>query len=115
MISNVLDSVCCLWLCLDLLTMVKILSDPFPPPKLIEQGREDQGLEASTGPHININTGLYFIRQWPGGQKFFRQWMQMKVEGPVKDRGIGHDQDGLNLMVRCESAISVSVVAFCQI
>ena len=63
-------------------------------------GADDQGLEAGTGPHININTGVYFIRQFDGAKRFFKKWLEQKVEGPVQNRGIGHDQDGLNLMAR---------------
>lgn len=66
------------------------------------EGANDQGLEAGTGPHININTGVYFIRQFDGAKRFFNKWLEQKAEGPVQNRGIGHDQDGLNLMVRWE-------------
>ena len=56
----------------------------------------DQGLESlSPLPFININTGVYFVRQWGNGTAFFEKWLAQKVEGPVKDRGIGHDQVGL--------------------
>ena len=63
-------------------------------------GLDSQGLEVDVGPHININTGVYFVRQFPGGRAFFQKWFERKIAGPVKDRGIGHDQDGLNLLAR---------------
>ncbi|GAX75130.1 hypothetical protein CEUSTIGMA_g2574.t1 [Chlamydomonas eustigma] len=63
-------------------------------------GPGDQGLEADTGPHHNINTGVYFIQQYPGGKNFLNAWLSQKKEGPVRTRGIGHDQDGLNLLAR---------------
>ncbi|GAX75129.1 hypothetical protein CEUSTIGMA_g2573.t1 [Chlamydomonas eustigma] len=54
--------------------------------------RDDQGLESMTSPHININTGMYFLRYFPEGKEFFKAWFSMKAEG--------HDQDGFNTMSR---------------
>lgn len=55
----------------------------------------DQGLEAMTSPYININTGVYFVRQYPGGNHFFSEWLKLK--------GDHDDQDGLNTLVRGEA------------
>ncbi|KXZ42497.1 hypothetical protein GPECTOR_141g695 [Gonium pectorale] len=57
-------------------------------------GKGDTGLEVSTNPHTNINTGVYFMRQWPGGLAFFAEWLRWQ------DKKIGHDQDGFNYLVR---------------
>jgi hypothetical protein len=38
------------------------------------------------------NPGVYFVRHWPGGKHFFQQWFKQKEAG--------HDQDGLNTLVR---------------
>ena len=54
--------------------------------------KDDQGLEQMTSPHININTGVYFIRYWPEGKEFFKAWFSQKAAG--------HDQDGLNACAR---------------
>ncbi|GLI60715.1 hypothetical protein VaNZ11_002808 [Volvox africanus] len=54
----------------------------------------DTGLEASANPHFNINTGVYFMRQWPGGLEFFDLWLAWQ------DKRVGHDQDGFNYLAR---------------
>ncbi|GIL50740.1 hypothetical protein Vafri_6891 [Volvox africanus] len=52
-------------------------------------------VEYNSSPFTNINTGIYFIRQWPGGLAFFDEvWL------PMQDKRIGHDQDGFNWVVR---------------
>ncbi|GIM04886.1 hypothetical protein Vretimale_9381 [Volvox reticuliferus] len=52
-------------------------------------------VEYNSSPYTNINTGIYFIRQWPGGLAFFDEvWL------PMQDKHIGHDQDGFNWVVR---------------
>ena len=79
---------------------------------------DDQGLDELTSPHVNINTGdriyalyrfhsavsvsnvktffrstgMYFLRHWEGGKKFFEAWFSQK--------SMGHDQDGFNAMSR---------------
>ncbi|KAL6755674.1 nucleotide-diphospho-sugar transferase-domain-containing protein [Haematococcus lacustris] len=57
----------------------------------------DNGLEASTSPYHNINTGIYWVKQWSHGLDFFASWLDFF---PQK---IGHDQDGLNNVVRGEA------------
>ncbi|GLC56233.1 hypothetical protein PLESTB_001082500 [Pleodorina starrii] len=57
-------------------------------------GKGDTGLEMSANPHTNINTGVYFLRQWPGGREFFALWLTWQ------DKRVGHDQDGLNFLTR---------------
>ncbi|KAG2491978.1 hypothetical protein HYH03_009709 [Edaphochlamys debaryana] len=52
------------------------------------------GPEVQTSPHWNINTGIYFFRNWEGGLDFFNMWLSWQP------RNIGHDQDGFNLAVR---------------
>ncbi|EFJ45138.1 hypothetical protein VOLCADRAFT_106094 [Volvox carteri f. nagariensis] len=59
-----------------------------------ENPKGDTGLEALTSPHANINTGIYFMRQWPGGLEFFNIWLSWQ------DKRIGHDQDGFNFVSR---------------
>eukprot|EP00983_Pelagomonas_calceolata_P041791 1138208-Pelagomonas_calceolata.AAC.7 len=73
----------------------------------------DDGLEKGTSPFFNINTGIYFVKQLlascaegpqqasvaerilhAGGQEFFQKWLSFDR------RGVGHDQDGLNNVVR---------------
>uniref|UniRef100_A0A7S3QMF9 Nucleotide-diphospho-sugar transferase domain-containing protein n=1 Tax=Dunaliella tertiolecta TaxID=3047 RepID=A0A7S3QMF9_DUNTE len=54
----------------------------------------DDGLEKGTSPFFNINTGIYFVKQHAGGQEFFQKWLSFDR------RGVGHDQDGLNNVVR---------------
>jgi len=56
---------------------------------------DDTGIEAMTSVYVNINTGVYFIRYWEGGKAFFEEWFKLK--------GVGHDQDGLNALVRGQS------------
>ncbi|EFJ45068.1 hypothetical protein VOLCADRAFT_94533 [Volvox carteri f. nagariensis] len=52
-------------------------------------------VEFASNPYTNINTGIYFVRQWPGGLAFFNDvWL------PMQDKNIGHDQDGFNWVVR---------------
>ncbi|KXZ42496.1 hypothetical protein GPECTOR_141g694 [Gonium pectorale] len=55
------------------------------------------GLEVNTNPYTNINTGVYFMRQWPGGLAFFAEWLRWQ------DKKIGHDQDGFNFVTRGEA------------
>jgi len=67
----------------------------FATDALETQNKEgDEGLEAMTSPYININTGVYFVRQWDKGVQFFEKWLSLQ------DKNIGHDQDGLNTLVR---------------
>ncbi|KAG2499383.1 hypothetical protein HYH03_002958 [Edaphochlamys debaryana] len=54
----------------------------------------DVGPELGTSPHWNINTGIYFFRQWPGGLDFYNAWLGWEP------RNVGHDQDGFNYLVR---------------
>lgn len=42
--------------------------------------------------HI-ARTGVYFLKQWPGGKAFMEEWLRWYL------RQIGHDQDGLNTVV----------------
>ncbi|KAG2425120.1 hypothetical protein HYH02_015064 [Chlamydomonas schloesseri] len=56
--------------------------------------RGDTGLEISTNPHTNINTGIYFMRQWAGGLAFFDVWLSFQP------KNVGHDQDGFNTLAR---------------
>jgi hypothetical protein len=39
-----------------------------------------------------MSSGVYFLRHFEGGKKFFEAWFSMKKEG--------HDQDGFNTMSR---------------
>ncbi|KAG1667987.1 hypothetical protein FOA52_000631 [Chlamydomonas sp. UWO 241] len=65
----------------------------FTTDALETQNREgDEGMEQMTSPYININTGVYFVRYWEGGKAFFEEWFKLKDKG--------HDQDGLNTLVR---------------
>ncbi|MEW5310167.1 MAG: hypothetical protein WDW38_001990 [Sanguina aurantia] len=57
-------------------------------------GRHHRGPEVSTNPHTNINTGVYYVRQWPGGRDFFEEWVTWQ---PKK---VGHDQDAMNFIIR---------------
>ncbi|KAG2425121.1 hypothetical protein HYH02_015065 [Chlamydomonas schloesseri] len=54
----------------------------------------DTGLEANTNPFTNINTGIYFIKQYRDGLDMFKSWLDWQ------DKNIGHDQDGFNTMAR---------------
>eukprot|EP00798_Chlamydomonas_sp_ICE-L_P001026 gene1026-12705_t len=51
-------------------------------------------LEHNTNAHVNINTGIYFVKQYPEGNAFFKTWRQIQA------LDLGHDQDGLNTLVR---------------
>ncbi|KAG2422476.1 hypothetical protein HXX76_016000 [Chlamydomonas incerta] len=59
-----------------------------------QNARGDTGLEISTNPHTNINTGIYFMRQWAGGLAFFNVWLSFQP------KNVGHDQDGFNTLAR---------------
>ncbi|PNH08211.1 hypothetical protein TSOC_005297, partial [Tetrabaena socialis] len=54
----------------------------------------DGGLEVTTNPHTNINTGVYFMKQWAGGLAFLDVWLGWQ------DKNVGHDQDGFNFVAR---------------
>lgn len=55
----------------------------------------DDGLEANFSPYGNLNTGVYFVRNSPGGKKVMAAWVEMQK---ILDNG--HDQDGYNTLVR---------------
>lgn len=41
---------------------------------------------------FSLPAGMYFLRYWEGGKKFFEAWFSQK--------SVGHDQDGFNSMSR---------------
>ena len=45
-------------------------------------------------PPPTLPQGIYFLRQFPGGLQWLDIWLSFKA------RNIGHDQDGLNAVVR---------------
>eukprot|EP00798_Chlamydomonas_sp_ICE-L_P024128 gene24128-9708_t len=57
----------------------------------------DHGLEVQTDAYTNINTGVYMVKQYPDGNEFFKIWKSFQPTN------IGHDQDGLNAVVRGEA------------
>lgn len=38
--------------------------------------------------------GIYFIKQWPGGEAFLAHWLSWQ------EKNVGHDQDGFNVVAR---------------
>ncbi len=58
-------------------------------------GPAGEDLEAMTTNHININTGMYFLRHFSHSKRFFEAWFSTRKEG--------HDQDGFNTMSRSHS------------
>ncbi|KAG2485707.1 hypothetical protein HYH03_015592 [Edaphochlamys debaryana] len=59
-----------------------------------ENPASDGGLEVAPHPYTNVNTGVYFMPQWPGGMSFFDEWLSWQP------KNVGHDQDGFNYMTR---------------
>lgn len=54
----------------------------------------DVDVERESHPFTNINTGIYWIKQWPQGNDFMAHWQTWQA------KDIGHDQDGFNLVAR---------------
>eukprot|EP00201_Polytomella_parva_P023506 CAMPEP_0175042644 /NCGR_PEP_ID=MMETSP0052_2-20121109/2695_1 /TAXON_ID=51329 ORGANISM="Polytomella parva, Strain SAG 63-3" /NCGR_SAMPLE_ID=MMETSP0052_2 /ASSEMBLY_ACC=CAM_ASM_000194 /LENGTH=713 /DNA_ID=CAMNT_0016305513 /DNA_START=462 /DNA_END=2603 /DNA_ORIENTATION=- len=53
-------------------------------------------VEFATDPHMNINTGIYLLRQTSSGKSLLRGWLDVIELNPA----VGHDQDGFNSLVR---------------
>jgi len=55
----------------------------------------DEGMEVGIHQHVNLNTGVYFVKATPGGQLFMEQWAGLR-----KNAGGDNDQFGLYKWVR---------------
>eukprot|EP00201_Polytomella_parva_P005429 CAMPEP_0175083446 /NCGR_PEP_ID=MMETSP0052_2-20121109/27390_1 /TAXON_ID=51329 ORGANISM="Polytomella parva, Strain SAG 63-3" /NCGR_SAMPLE_ID=MMETSP0052_2 /ASSEMBLY_ACC=CAM_ASM_000194 /LENGTH=727 /DNA_ID=CAMNT_0016354903 /DNA_START=486 /DNA_END=2672 /DNA_ORIENTATION=- len=53
-------------------------------------------VERATHEHMNLNTGIYFIRYSETGLDLMKKWISVYQ----KDPHVGHDQDGFNSLVR---------------
>ncbi|KAJ9511250.1 hypothetical protein QJQ45_017155 [Haematococcus lacustris] len=61
--------------------------------------KRDEGLEVSVHQHVNVNTGVYFVKSTPGGQAFMLAWAGLR-KTLIHD----NDQTGLYQWIRGQSA-----------
>lgn len=74
---------------------------PRGAPQVFTRNRDaDQGLESETHPWLDMNTGVYWVRQGRGGGDMFDAWLRWQAQE------VGHDQDGLQVGGRARWAAS---------
>ncbi|KAJ9511362.1 hypothetical protein QJQ45_029767 [Haematococcus lacustris] len=61
--------------------------------------KRDEGLEVSVHQHVNVNTGVYFVKSTPGGQAFMLAWAGLR-KTLIHD----NDQTGLYQWIRGQPA-----------